>query len=51
MPVAEVTVAIDCQIGRILAQDSCAAGRYRIQVLDDPYRDSGLQLVWSVHRE
>jgi transposase len=43
--------AIGRQIGRILGQNSRAAGRYRIQVVDDPSRDAGLRLVWSVHRE
>jgi transposase len=35
------------QIGRMLAQNSRAAGRYQIDVLDDPTRDSGLRLVWK----
>jgi transposase len=43
--------AIGRQIGRMLAQNSRAAGRYRIDVLDDPTRDSGLQLVWKVKPE
>jgi transposase len=43
--------AIGRQIGRILAQNSRAAGRYRIQVVDDPSRDAGLRLVWSAQRE
>jgi transposase len=39
------------QIGRILGQNSRAAGRYRIQVVDDSSRAGGLRLVWSVHPE
>jgi transposase len=41
--------AIGRQIGRILGQNSRAAGRYRIQVVDDPSRNAGVRLVWSVH--
>jgi transposase len=43
--------AIGRQIGRILGQNSRAAGRYRIRVVDDPSREGGLRLVWSVHPE
>lgn len=43
--------AIGRQIGRILGENSRAAGRYRIQVVDDGSRASGLRLVWSVHPE
>jgi transposase len=39
------------QIGRLLAQNSRAAGRYQIQVLDDATRDSGLRLLWSARSE
>jgi len=39
------------QIGRLLGQNSRAAGRYQIQVLDDPTRDSGLRLLWSARSE
>jgi transposase len=39
------------QIGRMLAQNSRAAGRYQIDVLDDPSRDSGLRLVWKAKPE
>jgi len=39
------------QIGRMLAQNSRAAGRYQIDVLDDPFRDSGLRLVWKAKPE
>jgi len=35
------------QIGRILAQNSRAAGRYQITVIDDPARTSGLRLDWK----
>jgi len=41
--------AIGRQIGRILGQNSRAAGRYHIQVVDDASRDAGVRLVWSVH--
>jgi transposase len=43
--------AIGRQIGRILGQNSRAAGRYHIRVEPDPTRASGLRLRWSVHRE
>jgi transposase len=39
------------QIGRILAQNSRAAGRYVIRVENDPTRDSGVRLVWTVKPE
>ncbi len=39
------------QIGRILAQNSRAAGRYVIRVENDPKRDSGVRLVWTVKPE
>ena len=39
------------QIGRMLAQNSRAAGRYQIDVLDDPSRDSGLRLAWKAKPE
>ncbi len=43
--------AIGRQIGRMLAQNSRAAGRYQIDVLDDPSRDSGLRLAWKAKAE
>jgi len=43
--------AIGRQIGRMLAQNSRAAGRYQIDVLDDPSRDSGLRLAWKAKPE
>ena len=39
------------QIGRILAQNSRAAGRYLIRVENDPTRDSGVRLVWTAKPE
>jgi hypothetical protein len=39
------------QIGRLLGQNSRAAGRYQIQVLDDATRDSGLRPLWSARSE
>jgi transposase len=39
------------QIGRMLAQNSRAAGRYQINVVDDPTQDSGLRLSWKVSPE
>jgi len=36
------------QIGRMLAQNSRAAGRYQINVVDDPTQASGLRLDWKV---
>jgi transposase len=43
--------AIGRQIGRMLAQNSRAAGRYRIEVIDDPTQASGLRLDWSAQPE
>jgi transposase len=43
--------AIGRQIGRILGQNSRAAGRYQIRVEDDPTRASGLRLIWSAKPE
>jgi hypothetical protein len=40
--------AIEHQIGRILGQNSRAAGRYQIRLVDDPERGSKRRLVWSV---
>ena len=42
---------IDRQIGRILGQNSRAAGRYQIRLEEDATRDSGLRLVWSAKPE
>jgi hypothetical protein len=39
------------QIGRILAQNSCAAGRYLIRVENEPTRDSGVRPVWTAKAE
>jgi len=39
------------QIGRILGENSRAAGRYRIRVEDDPSRPSGVRLDWSLQPE
>jgi transposase len=43
--------AIGRQIGRILGQNTRAAGRYQIRVEEDPARASGLRLVWSAKPE
>ena len=43
--------AIGRQIGRILGQNSRAAGRYQVQVVEDATRASGLRLVWSAKPE
>jgi len=42
---------IERQIGRLLGQNSRAAGRYQIRVVDDAERASKLRLVWSVRPE
>jgi transposase len=42
---------IERQLGRLLGRNSRAAGRYRIRVVEDPERVSGLRLVWSVKSE
>ena len=39
------------QIGRLLARTSRAAGRYRIQVHEDPSAHAGVRLEWSVRSE
>ena len=43
--------AIGRQIGRILGQNSRAAGRYQVQVVEDATRASGLRLVCSAKPE
>jgi transposase len=43
--------AIGRQIGRILGQNTRAAGRYQIRVEDDDTRPAGLHLVWSAKPE
>jgi transposase len=42
---------IERQIGRVLGQNSRAAGRYQIRVVDDAARASTLRLVWSARPE
>lgn len=42
---------IERQIGRILGQNSRAAGRYQIRLIDDPACDSKLRLAWSVRAD
>ena len=42
---------IDRQIGRILGQNSRAAGRYQIRLEQDATRDSGLRLIWAAKPE
>ena len=42
---------IERQIGRVLGQNSRAAGRYQIRVVDDAERASKLRLAWSVRPE
>ena len=42
---------IDRQIGRILGQNSRAAGRYQVRLEKDASQDSGLRLVWSAKPE
>jgi transposase len=39
------------QIGRILGQNTRAAGRYQIEVMEDATRASGLRLLWSAKSE
>jgi transposase len=43
--------AVGRQIGRTLAQNARAAGRYQIDVVEDPERASGLRLVWKAQAE
>ena len=43
--------AIGRQIGRMLAQNSRAAGRYQIHVVDDPTQASGIRLDWKAKPE
>jgi transposase len=42
---------IDRQIGRILGQNSRAAGRYQVRLEKDASQGSGLRLVWSAKPE
>lgn len=40
--------AIERQVGRLLGSNERAGGRYRIQIVDEPGRPSGLKLVQSL---
>ena len=40
--------AIERQVGRLLGSNERAAGRYRIQIMDEPNRLGGLKLLWSL---
>jgi len=42
---------IERQIGRLLAQNPRAAGRYVIDVVDDPATPAGIRLTWTVWTE
>jgi hypothetical protein len=42
---------LERQIGRLLERNTRAAGRYTIELVDDPTRPAGLRLVWSVRPE
>jgi hypothetical protein len=42
---------IERQIGRLLAQNPRAAGRYVIDVVDDPATPAGIRLTWTVRTE
>jgi transposase len=42
---------LERQIGRLLERNSRAAGRYTIDLVEDPTRPSGLRLEWSVRPE
>ncbi len=42
---------LERQIGRLLERNTRAAGRYTIELIDDPTRPAGLRLLWSVRPE
>ncbi len=42
---------IERQIGRLLGKNSRAAGRYDVQLLDEPSKPAGLRLEWSTRTE
>lgn len=43
--------ALERQIGRLLGGNERSAGRYRIQIVEDPTRPGGLKLIRSIHDE
>jgi hypothetical protein len=42
---------VDRQIGRLLQRNSRAAGKYRVEVTDDPQRPGHLRVSWTCHEE
>ncbi len=42
---------VERQIGRLLGRNSRAAGKFSIDVKEDPSRLSGLRLVWKVNKK
>ena len=42
---------LERQIGRLLERNARAAGRYLIELVDDPARPAGVRLKWSVRPE
>jgi transposase len=43
--------ALERQIGRLLERNSRAAGRYLIQIVDDPNSAAGVRLQWSIRKQ
>jgi transposase len=43
--------ALERQIGRLLQRNSRAAGRYLIEIVDDPASMAGVRLQWSVRKQ
>jgi transposase len=42
---------LERQVGRLLQRNARAAGRYTIELIDDPTQPAGLRLVWSAKPE
>jgi transposase len=42
---------VERQIGRLLQRNSRAAGRYQIELVDDPERKAGFRLEWSARSD
>jgi len=43
--------AIERQLGRLLQRNSRAAGRFTVNVLDDPTCAAGIKVVWSINSQ
>ncbi len=42
---------LERQVGRLLGRNSRAAGRYKVEIIDDASVAAGVRLTWSVHSQ